>query len=37
MGALVDDLFACEMPGLTPDGKKTFVVIDEDKIEELFR
>lgn len=37
MGALVDDLFACEMPGLTPDGKKIFVVIDEDKIEELFR
>ena len=36
MGALVDDLFACEMPGLTPDGKKTFVVIEDQNIGDMF-
>ena len=37
MGRLVDELFACEMPSYTPDGKKTFVVVEEVEIEKMFR
>ena len=37
MEDLVDGLFACEMPGYTPDGKKTFVVIEDAELEKLFR
>ena len=37
MGRLVDELFACEMPSYTPDGKKTFVVVEDVEIEKMFR
>lgn len=37
MGSLVDGLFACEMPGYTPDGKRTYVVIDDNEVEKMFR
>lgn len=37
MDCLVNELFACEMPSYTPDGKKTFVVINDNDIEKLFR
>lgn len=37
MSCIVDELFACDIPGYTPDGKKTFVVIDEDEVEKMFR
>ena len=37
MGGLVDGLFACEMPGYTPEGKKTFVLIDDSDVEKMFR
>ena len=37
MSSLVDELFACEMPSYTPDGKKTFVVIDDNEIDKMFR
>ena len=37
MAALVNSLFQCEMPGYTPDGKKTFVVIDDCEVEKMFR
>jgi hypothetical protein len=33
---LVDELFATEMPSYTPDGKKTFIVIEDQNIEDLF-
>ena len=37
MDALVNSLFLCETPGYTPDGKKTFVVIDDCEVEKMFR
>ena len=37
MSKLIDELFACEMPTYTPDGKKVFVIIDEDEILKWFR
>ena len=37
MGGLVDGLFACEMPAYTPEGKKTFVLIDDSDVEKMFR
>ena len=37
MGRLVDELFACEMPSYTPDGKKIFVVVEDVEIEKMFR
>lgn len=36
MVRLIDELFACDVPAYTPDGKKTFVVIDEDDIVKRF-
>lgn len=33
----VDELFACEMPSYTPDGKKTFIIIDDGEVEKMFR
>ena len=36
MTALIEDLFACEMPAYTPDGKKVFTIIAEDEIEKRF-
>ena len=37
MSGLVDELFACEVPGYTPDGKKTFVVVEDGEVEKMFR
>ena len=36
MTALIEDLFACELPAYTPDGKKVFTIIAEDEIEKRF-
>jgi DNA mismatch repair protein MutL len=32
MSVLIDELFACEVPAYTPNGKKTFVIIDDDEL-----
>lgn len=37
MSNLIDELFACEMAGYTPNGKKTFVVVDDGELEKWFR
>ena len=37
MRNLVDELFACEIPTYTPDGKKTFVIIEDNEVEKMFR
>jgi DNA mismatch repair protein MutL len=34
---LVDELFACEIPSYTPEGKKIFVVVEDCEVEKLFR
>ncbi|GAA4464294.1 DNA mismatch repair endonuclease MutL [Nemorincola caseinilytica] len=31
--ALIDELFACTQPELTPDGKKTFVLLKKEELE----
>jgi DNA mismatch repair protein MutL len=36
MNALVDKLFACQVPGYTPDGQKTLVMLDKDKLQGMF-
>lgn len=36
MNKLVQDLFQCEQPGLTPQGKKTFVPVDNQMLSQLF-
>lgn len=36
MTRLVDELFECEMPIYTPDGKKTYVVVKDTEIEKMF-
>ena len=36
MNSIVDELLACSMPNYTPDGKKTFVVIDDYEVEKMF-
>lgn len=33
--ALVDELFACSQPELTPDGKKTFVMLRKDELDAM--
>jgi len=35
--ALIDQLFACEQPNYTPNGKPTFVILSLDKIGEFFK
>lgn len=37
MSKLIDELFACEMPTYTPDGKKVFVIVDEEEILKWFK
>ena len=32
MSALIDELFACEVPAYTPSGKKTFVIVEDDEL-----
>ena len=36
MQSLIDELFACQQPNYTPDGKKIFILLDTQMIEELF-
>lgn len=36
MQSLIDELFACQQPNYTPDGKKIFMLLDTDMIEQLF-
>jgi DNA mismatch repair protein MutL len=36
MNALVDKLFACQVPNYTPDGHKTLVMLDKDRIHLMF-
>ena len=36
MITLVDDLFATELPAYTPDGKKTYVIIEDAELDKLF-
>lgn len=36
MASLVDELLECDMPGYTPDGRKTFVTIKDCEVEKLF-
>ena len=36
MSVLIDELFACEVPAYTPNGKKIFTIISEDEIGERF-
>lgn len=37
MRALIDQLFACQTPAYTPDGRQTFRILDLDKVAELFK
>ena len=37
MGDIVDRLFMCEMPNYTPDGKKTYVNLEDSEVEKMFR
>ena len=37
MGDIVDKLFMCEMPNYTPDGKKTYVNLEDNEVEKMFR
>ena len=36
MARLIDELFACEMPAYTPDGKLVFIIIEDSQIKRLF-
>lgn len=36
MRNLIDELFACQQPYYTPDGKKTFVLLDSQHLENFF-
>ena len=37
MTTLVDKLFACQVPGYTPDGRRTLVMLELSQIQEFFR
>jgi DNA mismatch repair protein MutL len=37
MISLVDQLFACRVPELSPGGEKTFIMINSQDIQQLFR
>jgi hypothetical protein len=32
---LIDELFACTQPELTPDGKKTFILLKKDELDNM--
>ena len=36
MNALVDRLFACSVPGYTPDGRRTLVLLELDQLQAFF-
>ena len=37
MESLIDDLFACETPNYTPDGKLVIAIFQQDDIDKMFR
>jgi DNA mismatch repair protein MutL len=37
LNALADRLFACQVPGYTPDGRKTLVLLDGQQLADFFR
>ena len=37
LSALADRLFACQVPGYTPDGRKTLVLLDGQQLADFFR
>ena len=37
LNALADRLFACQVPGYTPDGRKTLVLLDAAQLADFFR
>ena len=37
MGDIVEKLFMCEIPNYTPDGKKTYVNLEDSEVERMFR
>lgn len=37
MNTLVDKLFACQVPGYTPDGRRTLVMLELSQIQDFFR
>lgn len=37
MSRLLDELFACEIPAYTPDGKKVFVIVEDEELQRMFR
>ncbi|QNE38467.1 DNA mismatch repair endonuclease MutL [Hymenobacter sp. NBH84] len=37
MNALADRLFACQVPGYTPDGRRTLVLLELNQIQDFFR
>ena len=37
MNALVDRLFACQVPGYSPDGRRTLVLLELGQLQEFFR
>jgi DNA mismatch repair protein MutL len=37
MQDLVDKLFACQQPNLSPDGKPTITILGVDELEKRFR
>jgi DNA mismatch repair protein MutL len=36
MTALVDKLFACQVPGYTPDGRRTLVMLEMNQLQSFF-
>jgi DNA mismatch repair protein MutL len=36
MTALVDKLFACQVPGYTPDGRRTLVMLELSQLQAFF-
>jgi DNA mismatch repair protein MutL len=37
LSALVDKLFACQVPNYTPDGRPTVILLDGQQLAEFFR
>ena len=37
MRQLVNDLFACEQPNITPDGNPTYLEFKQEQLEKMFR
>ena len=37
MDRIIDELFACQVPEITPDGAKTYTILKTDDLKELFK